>query len=64
MKKWNSSIQSRVSTTSDVLGAVKEVKMLGTVEWWTETIQALREDELKLSNAFRTLIVFMNVIGM
>ena len=42
---------------------MKETKMLGLVDAWTEAIQALRVHELKLSKKYRVLIMWLNVIG-
>lgn len=62
-RAWNEGIQKRVSTTADVVGSIKEAKMLGTVDSWLKAIQGLRIRELKLSKKFRTLIVYMNLLG-
>lgn len=63
IKAWNGAIQERVSTTSRILGSIKETKMLGMVEPWIESIQSLRIKELDFSKKFRTLIMWMNVLG-
>ncbi|KAK5998615.1 ABC multidrug transporter B [Cladobotryum mycophilum] len=62
-KAWFGAIGERVSITTNVLGSVKEVKMLGLSDSWRDAIQALRVKELDLSKKFRILIVLMNVLG-
>ena len=42
---------------------MKEVKMLGMTDCFLEKVQSLRVDELRLARDFRTLIVWMNVLG-
>lgn len=61
-KVWNAAIQKRVTDTSGVISSMKETKMLGLVDSWTEAIQALRVRELQLSKKFRILIMWLNVI--
>lgn len=63
MKSWNAAIQKRVSITSDIVGAMGEVKLLDTAEQWSKIIQGLRTAELEMSKRFRWWIVVMNVIG-
>lgn len=63
MKLWNAAIQKRVSVTSSVVGAMKEVKLLGTADKWSKIIQGLRKSELDQSKRFRWWVVVMNVIG-
>lgn len=64
IKAWNIAIQNRVSVTSRVVSSMRETKMLGLVPVWLEHIQSLRVFELKESKHFRTLIVYMNLLGM
>jgi len=63
-KIWNDSVQKRVSTTSNIVGSIKEVKLLGWISTWLEQLQILRIDELNMSKKFRVLIVYANLIGM
>lgn len=63
MKLWNAAIQKRVSVTSNIVGAMKEVKLLGVGKKWANIIQGLRKSELDQSKKFRWWIVVMNVIG-
>ncbi|PNY23537.1 ABC transporter [Tolypocladium capitatum] len=62
-KAWNDAIQHRVTTTSSVIGSIKEVKMLGLVDSWQSCIQSLRVEELNRSKTFRKFIAYMNVLG-
>ncbi|CZT49492.1 related to multidrug resistance-associated protein [Rhynchosporium secalis] len=54
-KVWLEAIQSRVNFTSEVLGSMKSVKMLGLSEKLGSTLQAMRYGELELSKKFRRL---------
>ncbi|RFU75576.1 abc transporter [Trichoderma arundinaceum] len=63
LKAWNEAIQERVTTTSSVVGSMKEVKMLGRASSWTDSIQSLRVAELQRSKKFRKFITYMNVLG-
>ncbi|KAI1866048.1 uncharacterized protein JN550_008026 [Neoarthrinium moseri] len=63
MKLWNAAIQKRVSVTSDIVGAIKEVKLLGATAKWSNIIQGLRKTELEQSKRFRGWIVVMNVVA-
>lgn len=63
MKLWNTAIQRRVTTTSNVIGSIKEVKMLGMVNKWLANIDLLRIQELDCSKAFRKFITYMNILG-
>ncbi|PTB57418.1 hypothetical protein M431DRAFT_77311 [Trichoderma harzianum CBS 226.95] len=63
MKAWNEAIQQRITTTSSVIGSIKEVKMLGRASSWTDSIQLLRVAELQRSKKFRRFITYMNILG-
>ncbi|EHK26512.1 uncharacterized protein TRIVIDRAFT_20223, partial [Trichoderma virens Gv29-8] len=63
MKAWNEAIQQRITTTSSVIGSIKEVKMLGKTSSWTDSIQLLRVAELQRSKKFRKFITYMNILG-
>ena len=55
---WNKGVQERVSLTSAVLGNMKEVKLLGLTDRWSEDIQNHRVEELVLSKKYRTQSVY------
>lgn len=63
MKAWNEAIQRRITTTSSVIGSIKEVKMLGRISSWTDSIQSLRVAELQQSKKYRIFIAYLNVLG-
>ncbi|KAG4434582.1 hypothetical protein IFR05_009938 [Cadophora sp. M221] len=54
-KVWLEAIQNRVNFTSEVLGSMKSVKMLGLTEKLGSIMQAKRVTELELSKKFRRL---------
>ncbi|KAF3013497.1 hypothetical protein E8E14_005834 [Neopestalotiopsis sp. 37M] len=61
-KKWIAAIQKRVGITSDILGTMKGVKMLGLSRALAKQIQDLRDFELAESKKFRHVQIFL--IGM
>lgn len=61
---WTKAIQTRVTSTSKIVGSMKEVKMLGVVGSWLERIQGLMDLEVSQAKAFRTLMVYVTVAGM
>ncbi|KAF9873913.1 ABC transporter [Colletotrichum karsti] len=63
MKVWNENIQTRITVTSDVLGSIKETKMLGMVEFLQKKIQDLRITELSRAKQYRAMITYMNILG-
>src|SRR5437763_11036482 len=63
-KIWNQAVQKRVGVTSSIFGSMKAVKLMGLTDSISEDIQFLRTKELDLSEKFRALIVWMNVLGM
>ncbi|PVH72311.1 P-loop containing nucleoside triphosphate hydrolase protein [Cadophora sp. DSE1049] len=54
-KVWLEAIQQRVNFTSETLGSMKSVKMLGLTDKLGSIMQAMRERELRLSKKFRRL---------
>jgi len=62
-KLFSGAIEKRVSTTSSILGSMKEVKMLGLVGSWLDKIQGLMVRELACASRMRTLVTYMNVFG-
>lgn len=52
---WIQKIEKRVGITSNMLGHMKGIKMLGLTKKLTEYVQHLRIDELKYAQRFRTL---------
>lgn len=60
---WMKKIQSRVSMTSKVITHVKQVKISGIAQTIEDIVQALRVDELRVGNRYRTIIVLTSVIS-
>ena len=60
---WMKKIQSRVSMTSKVITHVKQVKISGIARTIEDIVQALRVDELRVGNRYRTIIVLTSVIS-
>ncbi|KAL0938516.1 ABC multidrug transporter [Colletotrichum truncatum] len=63
MKVWIENIQKRITVTSEVLGSIKEVKMLGMVGFLQEAIQNFRVIELSKAKQYRAMITYMNILG-
>ncbi|KAH0429478.1 ABC multidrug transporter [Colletotrichum camelliae] len=63
MKLWSENIQTRITVTSEVLGSIKETKMLGMTEFLQKVIQDLRITELVRAKKYRAMITYMNVLG-
>ncbi|ETS81802.1 hypothetical protein PFICI_06804 [Pestalotiopsis fici W106-1] len=63
-KAWIAAIQKRVGITSDILGTMKGVKMLGLSRALAKQIQSLREFELAESKKFRQLQIFLIAMNM
>jgi ATP-binding cassette, subfamily C (CFTR/MRP), member 1 len=56
--QWIECVEKRVAATSDVLGSIKTIKMLGFETHVSQIIRKLREIELQVSSKFRTLLVW------
>ncbi|KAF0315816.1 ABC multidrug transporter [Colletotrichum asianum] len=63
MKLWSKNIQTRITVTSEVLGSIKETKMLGMTEFLQKVIQDLRITELVMAKKYRAMITYMSVLG-
>jgi ABC-type bacteriocin/lantibiotic exporter with double-glycine peptidase domain len=62
-RSWINAVQKRVSFTSAILKSLRQVKMLGIESTMTLRINDLREAELNSSKPYRSLIVWVNVLG-
>ncbi|KAF2999462.1 hypothetical protein E8E13_008147 [Curvularia kusanoi] len=60
---WMDKIQSRVSMTSKVITHVKQVKISGIAQTIEELVQALRVEELRIGNKYRTVLVLTSTIS-
>ncbi|KAF7719382.1 Uncharacterized protein PECH_004876 [Penicillium ucsense] len=56
--QWLQAIERRISSTSQMLGSMKGVKMLGLQDLYMSIVHGLRVDELNISKRFRTLLVY------
>ncbi|KAI1128647.1 P-loop containing nucleoside triphosphate hydrolase protein [Nemania abortiva] len=57
-KKWLESIQTRINFTSEILGSMKNVKMLGLIGQMSKMITAFRDDEIAKSKRYRRVQVY------
>jgi hypothetical protein len=55
--------QKRITMTAAMLSSVKSMKMLGLAETMNEKITELRENEIKMANKLRWLMVAYNASG-
>ncbi|PYI02725.1 P-loop containing nucleoside triphosphate hydrolase protein [Aspergillus sclerotiicarbonarius CBS 121057] len=60
---WVRAVQERVSFTSAILKGMRQIKMFGIEPTMEAKINRLREAELESSKPYRTLIVWINVLG-
>lgn len=58
--RWNKAVERRVTATTSIVTAMKEVKLLGTVPLWFNKIRASMKAEVADSRQLRTTIAFMN----
>ena len=61
--RWNEMVQRRVGETSTMLDQIKGVKMMGLIDFFAQTVQGLRVQELKVSAKFRWLLVHFTTLG-
>ncbi|KAI9150479.1 ABC multidrug transporter B [Paramyrothecium foliicola] len=55
---WLEAIERRIAVTSAMLGSMKGVKMCGLTDVLKARIQAMREEELRISGKFRRLLIW------
>ncbi|KAF5567149.1 multidrug resistance-associated [Fusarium phyllophilum] len=60
--KYQEATQDRINLTSEVLGSMKPVKMLGLSERFSSLISQKRDDEIKASKHYRVINVYLNCI--
>jgi ATP-binding cassette, subfamily C (CFTR/MRP), member 1 len=63
-REWMQAAQKRVALTSDVLGSIKGMKMLGLTGMVTTGVQDMREQELSKSKRFRQVQIANITMGM
>lgn len=61
--KWNAATQQRISVTSSMLGAIKNIKMLGMQQTVADHVEDLRKQELAAARGVRWLMVAYNASG-
>lgn len=61
--KWNAATQQRISATGSVLGAIKNIKMLGMQQTVAGYVEDLRKQELDAARGVRWLMVGYNASG-
>ena len=60
---WLEAIERRIESTTNMLGAMKRVKMCGLAETLKTQLQRLRVQELRISKKFRHLLIWSLVLG-
>lgn len=60
---WLEAIEKRIAATSQMLGAMKGVKMCGLTDVLGTRIQAMRNEEMHISGKFRRLLIWNMVLG-
>ncbi|POR31166.1 ABC transporter C family member 12 [Tolypocladium paradoxum] len=60
---YQNATQDRINFTSEVLGSMKAVKMLGYTENFTKLIEKKRDNDINSGKQFRVLTVWANVIS-
>lgn len=60
---YQKSTQDRINFTSEVLGSMKAVKMLGFAERFASLIAAKRDYEIDTGKKFRIVSVYSNAIS-
>ena len=60
---WLEAIQKRIAVTSQMLGAMKGVKVCGLTDVVKTRIQTMREEELLISGGFRRLLIWNMGLG-
>ena len=54
-KNWLEATQKRINFTTEILGAMRNVKMLGLAKQMEHNIQDMREREMAVSRRYRRL---------
>ncbi|KAL7925556.1 multidrug resistance-related protein [Trichoderma austrokoningii] len=60
---YQKATQSRINFTSEVLGSIKAVKMLGYTERFTDLLEDKRDQDLNVGKHYREMIVWANTVG-
>ncbi len=62
-RTWLEATQRRVNFTTETLGRIRDVKILGLSEYLLKTMTGLRDEELQKSKAFRRVSSFKVWLG-
>ncbi|KAL7915178.1 P-loop containing nucleoside triphosphate hydrolase protein [Trichoderma velutinum] len=60
---YQKATQARINFTSEVLGSIKAVKMLGYTEQFTDLLEDKRDQDLNIGKHYRQMIVWANAVG-
>ncbi|KAL6910741.1 multidrug resistance-related protein [Trichoderma evansii] len=60
---YQKATQDRINFTSEVLGSIKAVKMLGYTERFTDLLEDKRDRDLSVGKHYREMIVWANTVG-
>ncbi|KAM0258788.1 hypothetical protein ACHAQJ_003630 [Trichoderma viride] len=60
---YQKATQARINFTSEVLGSIKAVKMLGYTERFTDLLEDKRDQDLNVGKHYREMIVWANTVG-
>lgn len=60
---YQKATQDRINFTSEVLGSIKAVKMLGYTERFTDLLEDKRDQDLNIGKHYREMIVWANTVG-
>lgn len=60
---WLKAIEKRVSATTSIISAMKEIKLLGTVPLWLSKIREWMRTEVSGSQKMRTTVAWMSAGG-
>jgi ATP-binding cassette, subfamily C (CFTR/MRP), member 1 len=63
-RRWMAAVQRRVGITTDIIGAMKGVKVAGLSEKVDSQVQGLRDYELDRSVSFRKMQISTQLLGM
>ncbi|KJZ74889.1 hypothetical protein HIM_05798 [Hirsutella minnesotensis 3608] len=62
-RRWIEMVQERLRCTTNMLGNIKAVKMLGLSDIMSKVISNMRTDEIRISRRFRVLLVVRIVLS-
>lgn len=60
---YQKATQDRINFTSELLGSIKAVKMLGFADRFRDLIAQKRDEEIEVGKKFREVTVYANAIG-